>query len=134
TGRLKAATPWTTEAGGEGAVADDHLVANAVAYARLWRRLAELATVQPLASVVSLAAPLTQLGANLPDDEAMRAWFTALPGPSEHPGLLAAALVMADGLSGTRDSLELGPAYVAAALWKRHGYGRACALPFWSAP
>ena len=30
--------------------------------------------------------------------------------------------------------LELGPAFVAAALWRRHGYGRGCSLPFWSAP
>ena len=32
------------------------------------------------------------------------------------------------------DRLELGAAYVAAALWRRHGYGRGCALPFWAAP
>jgi hypothetical protein len=31
TGRLRAAAPWTTEDGAEGAVADDHLVANALA-------------------------------------------------------------------------------------------------------
>ena len=32
------------------------------------------------------------------------------------------------------DRLALGPSYVAAALWRRHGYGRGCALPFWAAP
>jgi hypothetical protein len=59
-----------------------------------------------------------------------------LPGPGERPGLLAAALVMAGGLPGMErdDRLESGPAVVAAALWRSHGYGRSCALPFWSAP
>ena len=32
------------------------------------------------------------------------------------------------------DRLALGPAYVAAALSRQHGYGRSCALPFWTAP
>ena len=43
---------------------------------------------------------------------------------------------MAAGLPGMPrgDRLALGPAYVAAALWRRHGYGRGCALPFWAAP
>jgi hypothetical protein len=59
-----------------------------------------------------------------------------LPGPGERPGLLAAALVMAGALPGMErdDRLESGPAVVAAALWRSHGYGRSCALPFWSAP
>jgi HTH DNA binding domain len=136
TGRLKREAPWTTEEGAEDGAADDHLVSNALAYARHWRRLAELATVQPLVSAESLAALLAQLGAPLADDDATRAWLDALPGPSERPGLLAAARVMASGLPGMarEDRLEPGPAYVAAALWRRHGYGRSCALPFWSAP
>ena len=50
TGRLREAAPWTTADGGGGAVADDHLVADALAYARQWRRLAELATMRPLRS------------------------------------------------------------------------------------
>ena len=37
TGRLREAAPWSTAAGGEG-VADDHFVAQALAYARHWRR------------------------------------------------------------------------------------------------
>ena len=43
---------------------------------------------------------------------------------------------MAAGLPGMprADRLALGAAYVAAALWRRHGYGRGCALPFWAAP
>ena len=38
---------------------------------------------------------------------------------------------MAAGLPGMErgDQLELGPSYAAAALWLRHGYGRALALP-----
>ena len=58
TGRLREAAPRTTADGGGGAVADDHLVADALAYARHWRRLAELATPRPLAAVATLAAPL----------------------------------------------------------------------------
>jgi hypothetical protein len=134
TGRLKHTAPWTT-ADGTHEIADDHLVGNALAYARQWRRLAEL-IVQPLASLESLATPLSQLGACLADDETERDWLQAMPGPNEQPGLLAAAAVMAAGLPGMQraEQLELGPAYVAAALWRRHGYGRSCALPFWSAP
>ena len=136
TGQLREAAPWTTAAGEGGAVADDHLVADALAYARQWRRLAELATWQPLRSVESLTGPLSQLGAPLADDAPTRAWLVALPGPAVTAGLLAAARVMAAGLPGMprADGLALGPAYVAAALWRRHGYGRAVALPFWAAP
>ena len=113
------------------------MVAHALAYARHWRRLAELATVRPLQSVESLAAPLAQFGVQLAADAPTRAWLDALPGPSECPGLLAAARVTAAGLPGMprgRTELAPGPAYVAAALWRRHGYGRGCALPFWAAP
>jgi len=135
-GRLKQAAPWTTAAGEDDGVADDHRVANALAYARHWRRLTELATVQPLTSVANLAAPLAQLGIHFADDEPARAWLAVLPAPHARPGLLAAAAVMAAGLPGLarEDRLDLAPAYVAAALWRRHGYGRSCALPFWSAP
>ena len=48
TGRLREAAPWSTAADAGEAVADDHLVAQALAYARHWRRLAELATLRPL--------------------------------------------------------------------------------------
>ncbi len=136
TGQLRVAAPWTTADGGGGAVADDHLVADALAYARQWRRLAELATWLPLRSLESLTGPLSQLGAPLADDAPTRAWLAALPGPAVTAGLLAAARVMAAGLPGMprADRLALGPSYVAAALWRRHGYGRGCALPFWAAP
>ena len=100
TGQLRAAAPWTTADGGGGAVADDHLVADALAYARQWRRLAELATWLPLRSLESLTGPLSQLGAPLADDVPTRAWLAALPGPAVTAGLLAAARVMAAGLPG----------------------------------
>jgi len=134
TGRLKQEAPWTAAAGGEG-VPDDHLVAQALALARHWRRLAELSTVQPLRSVATLATSLSPLGAHLADDETARDWLAALPGPTERPGLLAAAQIVAEGIPGTPrgEALDLAPAYVAAAVWRRHGYGRGCALPFWSA-
>jgi len=136
TGRLKHEAPWTMTEGGDDAVPDDHLVAHALAYARHWRRLAELATVQSLKSIEALAAPLSQLGIHLADDETTRAWLGSLPGPAECPGLLAAAAVMAAGLPGRErdERLDLAPSYVAASLWRRHGYGRSVALPFWSAP
>ena len=101
-----------------------------------WRRLAELVTLGPLATVDTLAAPLAQLGAPLADDAPTRAWLAASPSPTECPGLLAAAQVIAEGLPGMvgEDRLDLGPAYASAALWRLHGYGRSCALPFWAAP
>jgi HTH DNA binding domain len=136
TGRLKQEAPWTMAEREEDAVADDHLVACALAYARHWRRLAEHATLQPLKSVETLAAPLAQLGAPLAGDETTRVWLDSLLGPNERPGLLAAAAVMAAGLPGREreDRLDLAASYVAASLWRRHGYGRSVALSFWSAP
>jgi antitoxin ParD1/3/4 len=65
-------------------VADDHLVTQALAYARHWRRLAELATVQPLKSIESLQTPLAQPGAVLLKEE--KAWRGV-------PGLTASYLV-----------------------------------------
>ena len=69
TGRLREAAPWSTAAGGEEEVADDHLVAQALAYARHWRRLTELATLRPL----------VQVGVPLADDAPTRAWLAPCP-------------------------------------------------------
>jgi hypothetical protein len=56
TGRLRREAPWTTADSAAEGVADDHLVAQGLAFARHWRRLAELATWQPLESVETLGA------------------------------------------------------------------------------
>ena len=62
-------------------------MADALAYARHWRRPAELATLRPLAAVATLAAPLAQSGAPLADDAApTRAWLAAVTGPDRASG------------------------------------------------
>ena len=135
TGRLREAAPWTIADGADADAADDHLVAHALAYARHWRRLAELATAAAsICGEFCGAAGPTRGAARRRRSDARLARSPA--GPTEGPGLLAAARVMASGLPGMPrgNRLELGAAYVAAALWRRHGYGRGCALPFWAAP
>ena len=136
TGQLTGSGPVDDGRGGGGAVADDHFVAtrsptpaNGAAWpsSRPWR---------PLRSVESLAGPLSQLGAPLADDAATRAWLAALPGPAATAGLARRRPGHGGRAAGHAAGapIELGPAYVAAALWRLHGYGRGCALPFWAAP
>jgi hypothetical protein len=52
------ASPGLRDASLSARVADNHLVTQTLAFARHWWRLAEFATVQPLNSIESLAAPL----------------------------------------------------------------------------
>ena len=117
TGRLREAAPWSDSGRRRrGGAADDHLVAHALAYARHWRRLAELATVRPLQSVESLAAPLAQLGAPLADDAPTRAWLAALPGPdarvracSPPPGSWRPGCPGCRGATGSRSARPTSP-------------------------
>lgn len=151
-GRIDKALPWSrgVAAGETSALLsqersleepwpDDLGIERALLYARLWRQLAEFVT-PPLKAPAGVADDLRRLGAHLPgcvspDDEPFP-WLAHLPPPSENPALRAACAVMAAGIPGEGRGETLGPpaAYLAAALWRQHGFGRGISLPFWSAP
>jgi hypothetical protein len=133
-GTLANELPWSFANGMEkDAAPRDWLVAQALHYARLWRQLA----AQPGAHRPDRwSTALTVLGAGGLDEEALTAWADRLPNRTEAPGLLAAAGVATSGVphQGRRDHLDLPSAYVAACVWRQHGFGHGVALPFWSAP
>ncbi len=145
-GRLRRVLPWSAADGlGDGAP-DDLLVGAGLAYARLWRRLGSFATVQPLSAAAQLAGQLGELGAAVAPQR-LAAWCGGLPGAHEQAALPAAAAVLAAGApadaaisaahavaTGAGQPLDLAAAYLAACLWKRHGFGLGIALPFWAAP
>ena len=132
-GTLANELPWSFAHGmAAGAAPADWAVEQALHYARLWRGLA---TTPSAARPERWGTALPLLGARLSDD-AITDWVDRLPSRSEIPGLLAAAEVAANGLPehGRRDTLDIASSYVAACLWRQHGYGHMIALPFWSAP
>ncbi len=129
-GTLANELPWSFANGMEQSAAPkDWAVDQALQYARLWRQCGAHRPDRwrPI---------LARLGAGDITEETLIEWADRLPNRTEAPGLLAAADVMAHGVPGRgrRDFLDLASAYVAASLWRLHGFGRAIALPFWSAP
>ncbi len=152
-GRLSAALPATMRAagvpdglgkdglGGNG-VAEDGALAQALRFARLWRRLAEHRFWTPLRDAAGLRTLLGQLGDHPPAEEAMAAWrarFVARPpaGPAM-PMLLRAglgALAWMPNEPPRCGSDRLGPAslFLGACLWRHDGDTPALALPIWSA-
>lgn len=111
----------------------DWAVDRALHYARLWRHLA---TRSGAHRPDRWPSALSLLGAGDLTEDAMADWVERLPNRTEVPGLLAAAEVAANGPpgQGRGDHLDLPSTYVAACLWRLHGFGHAIALPFWSAP
>ena len=133
-GTLANELPWSSAAGLEhDAAPKDWIVDQALHYARMWRHLA----TQPSAHRLDRwASALALLGAGGMEEEALENWAGDLPNRTQAPGLLAAAEVAACGLPGRgrKDRLDPASAYIAACLWRLHGFGRGIALPFWSAP
>ncbi len=142
TGRTAREMPHSSAVAGRPAAAEhvpqDWAVAQALHYARLWRRLAAAATWRrPLRRPAALGEALAQLGASALDADALAAWTGALRRSGrDRPGLVAAGEVMADGLpgQGRGEQLDLTCGFVAACLWRHLGFGAPIALPFWSAP
>ncbi len=133
-GTLANELPWSFANGLEhDAAPKDWVVDQALHYARLWRQLA----TQPGAHRPERwGSALTLLGAGGLHDDTLAGWADGLPNRTLSPGLLAAAEVLTNGVPehGRRDHLDLPSAYVAACLWRLHGFGHGVALPFWSAP
>ncbi len=133
-GTLANELPWSAAIGLDRDTApQDWIVDRALHYAKLWR---QLATQPGNHRLDRWPAALALLGAGGLDETALSDWSDTLPNRNQTPGLLAAAGVVAGGLPerGRGDRLEPGATYVAACLWRAHGYGRSIALPFWSAP
>jgi hypothetical protein len=145
-GRLRRALPVTTADNVAGttpdAVAEDHAVAEALQFARWWRRLAEHRSWSPLTDPPALRHLLTQLGGQEPPEAVLADWHAAFAGrPSAtEPALLRAARASrawaAWEYSGPirADRLPTVALFLAACLWRRHGSTPTLALPLWSAP
>ena len=138
TGRIAQALPAGNAVLPEGWRPDDWLVDRALAYARLWRRLAERATWQPLREPDAMAALLTALGERQGDGVALASWLGGLRQTAGQTALHAAADVATRGLPGMDGPDDERPglagSFVAACVWRHRGYGRPVSLPFWSAP
>jgi signal transduction histidine kinase len=60
------------------------------------------------------------------------AWPDPLPSRAIAPSLLSVAAIV--GGPSRTDRIDLGASFVAACVWRHHGYGDSISLPFWSAP
>ncbi len=112
-------------------VPEDQEVALALTIARLWCRLSESRTWQPLRDHDALAATLAPLGEGRgPAPLAER--LKQLRPPDGLPTLIAAGLLARDWQEGGRgDRLSLPGIFLAACTWQTQG---GAALPVWSAP
>jgi hypothetical protein len=153
-GRLRAALPTTMRSGpdsGGGApdgLAEDAAVAQALRFARLWRRLAEHRSRTPLDDAAALRSLLGELGDHTPSEEAMAAWrarFVVRP-PIAHSSISGPALpmLMRAGLGALTwrphepspcgpDRLGSASLFLSACLWRCVGDTPSLALPIWSA-
>src|SRR6185312_15971979 len=114
---------------------EDWAVNLALTHARRWRRLAEHASWQPLRSAETLQEELARFGAHDLEDDALVSWLAELEGSRDRPAILVAAEIVQGGPPGQGRGARIGlvETLLAAALWRRRGYGRPCSLPFWSA-
>lgn len=134
-GRLATEIPSTfaRESGFETAPSDG--AANqALALARLWRRLAEMRTWRPLADAASVRNTLQSLGCRLLPDAEIADWM-ALVAEEQGPPLIRAGRAARDWQN--RPGIErhdTGGIFLAACLWCDKTPRHRLALPFWSAP
>lgn len=111
-------------------VPEDLLVDQALALARLWRRLAELRSWSPWTEEVG---GHEVCGGGLVEAEA-QGWRGRLH-RSDVPALALAgqAVQAAPAEEGRGDRLSVTAVLLAAWLWREAGFGRPLSLPFWSA-
>jgi HTH DNA binding domain len=137
-GQLEAALPATTSHGFSFEVApSDYHVGQALKFARLWRRLAELRTWQPLANAAALEETQELLGcggsqhASDIDD-----WLASINLREEGPALIRAARAARAWMNLPHQTKPLthDGVFLAACMWRRSGFGQSLSLPFWLAP
>ena len=134
--RLQGELPSTVlQEGGIEAAPSDILVNDALRLARLWRRLAELRTWQPLDDAAALREALKSLGCRTLDDAEIADWLGFIQALERGPVLIRAGRAARDWIN--RAGVEPhNPAgfFVAACLWRAQTVPRPIPLPFWSAP
>src|SRR6185312_10371571 len=134
-GRLDAEIPATValESGFESAPSDIK-VNQALQFARLWRRLAEMRTWRPLADTQRVRETLQSLGCRVLPAAEIEDW-TALVDAEQGPRLIRAGCAARDWMNrpGVTDR-DPGGIFLAACLLSGGKSRRAIALPFWSAP
>jgi hypothetical protein len=137
-GRLEAELPSTAAQGsGFDVPPSDLAVDLALRLARHWRRLAEFRTWAPLADAASMREMLQSLGCpGQVTDAEIEDWLASIHIRQQGPALIRAGRAARDWLNRPHvsDPLSLDGIFLAACLWRQSGFGRAIALPFWSAP
>ncbi len=134
--RLPSVLPATTNAAEQMPdVPEDQEVALALTIARLWRRLVESRTWQPLKDTEVLPAVLAPLGEGR-DPSQLAERLRQFRPPAELPPLIAAGLLARDWEEhGRGDRLSLPGIFLAACTWQAQGgAGGGAAMPVWSAP
>ena len=134
--RLQGELPSTVlHEGGIEATPSDILVNDALRLARLWRRLGELRTWQPLHDDAALREALKSLGCRTLDDAEIADWLGFIQALDRGPVLIRAGRAARDWIN--RAGVEPHAAagfFVAACLWRAQTAPRPIPLPFWSAP
>lgn len=137
-GRLAAELPATSAPGSEIDLRPSDAAAGAaLRLARAWRRLAEHRTWAPLADAGAMRETLRSLGAGGPFTGAeIDEWLASLHARDRALALIRAGRAARDWInrSAEADPLGLDGMFLAACVWQQNGFGRAIALPFWTAP
>jgi hypothetical protein len=104
--------------------------------ARHWRRLAEFRTWAPLANAGSMREMLQSLGCRgAVTNSEIEAWLASVHTREQGPALIRAGRAAREWMNRPQviEPLSLDGIFLAACLWREKGFGRAIALPFWSA-
>jgi hypothetical protein len=118
-------------------VPSDDAVASALRLARLWRRLAEHRTWQPIADAATVLETLGSLGWRATsDDAAIDDWLESAGRRDRGPALIRAGHGARNWMNrqSRTDPLAMDGLFLAACIWRDSGFGRNLPLPFWSAP
>jgi hypothetical protein len=118
-------------------VPSDEVVGSALRLARLWRRLSERRTWQPIADAAAVRATLGSLGWHVTShDAAIDDWLQLAGRRDLGPALIRAGKGARDWMNRRThtDPLAMDGMFLAACIWRDGGFGRDIPLPFWSAP
>lgn len=119
-------------------VPDDNLVDLALRFATMWRRLADLSTwfAGLDGNLNALEEVLGKIGWHGTPDDHVQGWLENVRKAAPSPPLLQAGWAGRTwgNLPGNRPDLTPEGSFLAAATWKKKGYGRSLPLPFWIAP
>jgi hypothetical protein len=108
----------------------------ALRLARLWRRLAEIRSWQPLADAGAVKKTLQSLGAHMPEDAEIADFMAAVDALPPGPALIRVGRVAVEwmNLAGIKERNPDGM-FLAACLWReKTPRPPIIPLPFWSAP